>query len=106
MKKGSTKKASKRRAGKWPSKASLKEIPETSDANTVTFGRGPAAREKALEFMRGRGRPKKGTTPEGTATKSLRLPVKVWAEIERVAEKRGVSVHAAMREAIAKWLAA
>ncbi len=107
MKKGPTKKVAKKRASGHPSKASLREMPEANDSNSIVFGRGPEARKKALEFVRAqRGRPRKGVEAEGTAVKSLRLPLKVWQDVERAAEARGVSIHAAMREAIAKWLAA
>jgi len=89
-----------------PSAASLKEIPPADPKHTLYFGRGPEGLRKLREHVsRKRGRPKKGATAEGTATKTVRFPIKVWEELERSAKKRGVSVHAAMREAIAKWLA-
>jgi hypothetical protein len=90
-----------------PSKASLQAIPPLDERTAITFGRGPEGLRKALEWARARrGRPRDGDAPEGSRVKSVRFSDRLWDELERTAKKRGVSVHAAMREAIVKWLAA
>ena len=50
-------------------------------------------------------RPKKGETAIGTSVRSLRLYKPELTAIEAVAAARGMSTHAAMREAIVQWLA-
>lgn len=98
------KKVSKRKAGTGPSAASLREIPEL-DKDVKVLGRGAAGlrRAKALLSTK-RGRPKKGQRAEGSTPRSVRLPDRVWERLEEEAERRGQSVHALLREAIAKWL--
>jgi hypothetical protein len=89
-----------------PSAESLREIPPIDFSKTVHFGRGPEALQRGLEWARARrGRPPKGETAEGTRTKTIRFPEKLLTELERTAEKRGVTLHAAMREAITEWIA-
>lgn len=91
--------------GLKPSKASLDEMPPIDFEKAVVLGRGAEGLEKGLNFLRrGRGRPKKGETAEGTAVKSVRLPIETWTELERAAKKRGVSLHGLLRSAIATVL--
>jgi len=40
-----------------------------------------------------------------TVAKAVRLPPKVWRDIEARARKQGVSVHAFIRLALLEWLA-
>jgi hypothetical protein len=37
-------------------------------------------------------------------TKSVRFPKSVWKALERRAIKQGITLHAALREAIVDWL--
>lgn len=86
-----------------PSAASLREIPELDIKNARFFGRGPEGLQAALEYMRAkRGRPKKGETATGTSTKSIRLATTEWAELERIAKKRRITLHALVRESLAE----
>ena len=52
----------------------------------------------------GSGRPKKGEKADATETKSVRLPPVIWKRAEAQAESEGLSLHAAMRQAILIWL--
>lgn len=88
-----------------PSVASLREIPPVDFATSVSFGRGPAALRRALDWSRvKRGRPKKGEKAQGTVTRSLRLPETAWKALEKAARRQGVTVHALIRQAIAEKL--
>ena len=97
------KKASKRRTSE-PSKASLKEIPE------VDFSRArqnPYAKRIAREgivVQVGRGRPKRLLEVGGTEPRSVRFPPAIWKKLETRARRKGLSLHAALREAILEWL--
>jgi hypothetical protein len=83
----------------------LREIPPVDFAKTVSFGRGTAALQRALDWSRTkRGRPKKGDKPAGTVTRSLRLPEAAWKALEAVAKREGTTVHALIRQAIAEKL--
>lgn len=97
-----------RRAKKMdePSAASLREIPPIDFSKSVSFGRGPAALQRAIDWSRGkRGRPKKGEKATGTVTRSLRLPEAAWIALEKAARRQGTTVHALIRQAIAEKLA-
>ena len=50
------------------------------------------------------GRPAKGTPSSTTRTKSVRFPKEVWDALEKQAEKKGITLHAALRKAIVEWL--
>ena len=105
---GSVKATKTRRTKKSvePSAASLREIPPVDFEASVSFGRGPAALRRALDWARvKRGRPKKGQKAAGTVTRSLRLPVVAWKALEKAARQRGITVHALIRQAIAEKLA-
>jgi hypothetical protein len=52
----------------------------------------------------GRGRPKRLLEVGGTRPRSVRFPDAVWKQIEARAKAKGVTVHAALREAILAWL--
>lgn len=105
-----TKKVSKARAGgavgDEPSAESLREIPPLDPKTAVSFGRGEEGLELARSWSRAvRGRPKKGTEPAGTSTRSVRLQGDEWAALDAFAKARGIKAHAAMREAIVHWIA-
>lgn len=88
-----------------PSAASLREIPPVDLSKTVSFGRGPEALRRALDWSRTkRGRPPKGERAAGTVTRSLRLPEAAWKALEKAARRRKTTVHALIREAIAEKL--
>lgn len=86
-----------------PSAKSLREIPEANFDKAEIIGRGPAGMRAVLEHQRAkRGRPKKGETATGTSTKSIRLATTEWAELERIAKKRRMTLHALVRESLAE----
>jgi len=88
-----------------PSAASLREIPPVDFTKSVSFGRGPAALQRALDWSRvKRGRPKKGEKAAGTVTRSVRLPEVAWRALEKAARRQGITVHALIRQAIAEKL--
>jgi hypothetical protein len=91
-----------------PSKASLKEIPEVDFSKVRVRKNHHAARiaNEGITVQVGRGRPKKLDEVGGTSPRSVRFPESVWAIIEATAKKRGISLHAALREAILAWVAA
>jgi len=98
------KKAGKRRHDE-PSKASLKEIPEVDFSRGVR--RNPYAKRIAREgivVQVGRGRPKRLLEVGGTEPRSVRFPPAVWKRLETRARRKGLSLHAALREAILEWL--
>ena len=89
-----------------PSAASLREIPEV-DFSKSRIRRNPYAARVAREGLVvqiGRGRPRKLLEVGGTRPRSVRFSDVVWKQIEVVARARGLSVHAALREAILAWL--
>jgi len=89
-----------------PSKASLREIPEIDFAK-ATVRKNPYANRIAKEGFTvrvGRGRPTKADQVGGTAPRSVRFPDDVWKELEQQAKRRGLTLHAALREAILTWL--
>jgi hypothetical protein len=101
------KKASKKRVTDRPSAASLREIPEFDFAKAPIVGRGPEGILKVLEWgrvQRSRGRPKKGAASASTATRTIRFSEATWSELEQQAKKRGMTLHALLREVIVKWL--
>jgi macrodomain Ter protein organizer (MatP/YcbG family) len=74
-------------------------------SKSVSFGRGPVALERALDWSRAkRGRPKQGEKPAGTVTRSLRLPEAAWKALEQIAKRQGTTVHALIRQAITEKL--
>jgi hypothetical protein len=103
------KKASKKvSAHPEPSKGSLKEIPEVDFSKARVRRNHHAARiaKEGITVQIGRGRPKKLDEVGGTSPRSVRFPETVWNVIEATAKKRGISLHAALREAILAWVAA
>jgi hypothetical protein len=89
-----------------PSAASLREIPEV-EFSKVSVRRNPYAARIAREGITvqvGRGRPRKLLEVGGTRPRSVRFPEAVWRQIEARAKARGLTVHAALREAILAWL--
>jgi hypothetical protein len=112
------KKASKKTKKRTePSRASLKEIPEV-DFSRARVRKNPYAARiakdggywiqvdgEAPRFVRTKeGRPAKGTPTSTTTTKSVRFPKEVWDALEKQAEKKGITLHAALRKAIVAWL--
>jgi hypothetical protein len=70
-----------------------------SHARPNRFAR--AIQVAGVTLRTGRGRPERGREVGPTETRSVRLPKRVWKAIERDARARGLSVHAALRAAIA-----
>lgn len=52
----------------------------------------------------GRGRPTKLLEGGPTTPRSVRFSAEVWRRIEKEASKKGLTLHAALREAILEWL--
>jgi len=59
--------------------------------------------EQGLVVQVGRGRPKKLFEGGATTPRSVRFPEKIWALLERRAKAKGITLHAALREAILEW---
>jgi hypothetical protein len=88
-----------------PSAKSLREIPEV-DFRKASLRRNPYARRIAKEgivVQVGRGRPKRLLEVGGTRPRSVRFPDAVWALLERRAKSKGLTLHAALRQAILAW---
>jgi hypothetical protein len=88
-----------------PSKRSLREIPEI-DFSKVRVRKNPYAARIAAEGLTvqvGRGRPRRLMEAGGTSPRSVRFPDAIWRLLEERAEKRGLTLHAALREAILAW---
>ena len=89
-----------------PSRDSLREIPEVDFSKVRVRGNPYAARiaKEGIVIQVGRGRPRKLLEVGGTRPRSVRFPDTVWRQIESRARAKGVSVHAALREAVLAWL--
>ena len=101
-------KKAKQNSPRDPSRASLREIPEI-DFSTARVRRNPysaAVTKSGITIQVGRGRPKKLLEVGGTIPRSVRFPAAVWRRIEARAKSRGLTLHAALREAILAWLKA
>jgi hypothetical protein len=98
------KKANKR-VHREPSRRSLREIPEV-DFRTARVRRNPYAQriaEEGLVVQVGRGRPRRVLEAGGTTPRSVRFPDRIWTLLERGAKAKGLTLHAALREAILEW---
>lgn len=79
-------------------------------AEELAYARSAAAGPDAdAEFgvtaPRGRGRPRAGDAPtEGTVTRSIRRPPSAWTRLALAASARGITTHAAMCEALDRWI--
>ena len=60
--------------------------------------------KEGFSIQVGRGRPQKHLEVGGTHPRSVRFPDIVWKQLEARAKRRGISLHAALREAIVAWL--
>jgi hypothetical protein len=102
---GGVMKKANRRAQRPPSKRSLHEIPEV-DFRKVRVKPNPYARRIAAEGLVvqvGRGRPTRLLESGRTTPRSVRFPERIWALLERRAKAKGITLHAALREAILEW---
>ena len=98
----------KKSRGREPSKVSLREIPEVN-FEKARVRRNPYAARIAREgivVQVGRGRPKKILEVGGTRPGSVRFPEVIWKQIAARAKAKGLTVHAALRQAILAWLEA
>jgi len=98
-------KKANRRPQRPPSKRSLREIPEV-DFRKVRVKRNPYARRIAaqgLVVQVGRSRPTRLLESGATTPRSVRFPERIWALLERRAKDKGITLHAALREAILEW---
>lgn len=110
------KKATKKQ--REPSKASLKEMPEVDLSKGRTRRRNPHAKRIEQDggyfvhvdgakpyFVRTKqGRPEKGALSATSSTKSVRFSEDVWDAVQQSAESKGITLHAALREAVVEWL--
>ena len=99
MKKGNSK------VKREPSRRSLREMPEV-DFRKVRVKRNAYARriaEEGLVVQVGRGRPKRVLEAGRTTPRSVRFPERIWTLLERSATANGITLHAALREAILEW---
>ena len=89
-----------------PSKRSLEEMPEVDFTKARVRRNHHAARvaKDGITVQVGRGRPKKLDEVGGTSPRSVRFPEAVWKRIEARAKKKGITLHAALREAILAWV--
>jgi len=88
-----------------PSKRSLREMPEV-DFRTARVKRNPYAARiaaRGLSVQVGRGRPRRLLESGGTTPRSVRFPDEIWALLERRAQAKGLTLHAALRQAILEW---
>jgi hypothetical protein len=59
---------------------------------------------RAITVQVGRGRPKRLLEVGGRSPRFVRFPNAAWERIEARARARGITLHAALREAILAWL--
>jgi hypothetical protein len=98
-------KKANRRAQREPSKQSLREMPEV-DFRTARVKRNRYARRIAaggLVVQVGRSRPRRLLESGGTTPRSVRFPAGIWALLEQRAKAKGLTLHAALRDAILEW---
>ncbi len=64
-----------------------------------------AESESTFDFVEFRpGRPSKVLEVGGTEPRSVRFPKVVWRRLETQAKHKGLTLHAALRQAILEWL--
>jgi hypothetical protein len=98
-------KKANRKTQREPSRRSLREIPEV-DFREARVKRNPYARRIAAEGLVvqvGRGRPKRLLESGSTVPRSVRFSEEIWKLLERRAKAKGLTLHAALREAILEW---
>ena len=103
--KGNAMKKGVKKQQRDPSKASLREMPEI-EFTKVQVRPNPYAKRisgEGLTVQIGRGRPRKMLEVGGTIPRSVRFPPAIWALLEKRAKEKGLSLHAALREAILAW---
>jgi hypothetical protein len=90
-----------------PSVESLREMPEADFAKERWERRPDIAARVAAEGITfpGRGRPKKGKEVGPSVMKTVRFPKVFWQQLEKQAKSRNLTVHAAIRVALAEWVA-
>jgi len=92
-----------RKKYKEPSKESLKAMPVVDFEPSRFYANRFAGRMEPMTVRVGKGRPRKGTEVGESTTRSIRFPEKEWARLEKCAKEAGLSLHAALRTAIASW---
>ena len=98
------KKVSKR-AHREPSRRSLREIPEVhfTDARVKRNPYAQRIMQESLVVQVGRGRPRRVLEAGGTTPRSVRFPDHIWTLLEQRAKAKGLTLHAALRQAILEW---
>ena len=87
-----------------PSRASLEEIPQMDFSRARKNPYAKKIAKQGITVQVGKGRPRKVLEVGGTQPRSVRFPDAVWKRIEKQAQQRGMTLHAALREAILAWL--
>ena len=103
--KGNVMKKAVRQQRREPSKTSLREMPEI-DFSKAQVRPNPYAKRISAEGVTvqiGRGRPRRMFEVGGTIPRSVRFSPAIWALLEKRAKEKGLSLHAALREAILAW---
>ena len=80
-------------------------MPEV-DFSKISVGRNPYAKriaDRGITVQVGRGRPRKILETGGTVPRSVRFSPAIWALLEERAKTKGLTLHAALREAILAW---
>ena len=90
-----------------PSAESLREMPEANFASEKWKRRPGIAARIAAEGVTfpGRGRPRKGEEVGPSVMKTVRFPKVFWQRLERHAKSKKLTTHAAIRVALAEWVA-
>jgi hypothetical protein len=98
-------KKARKKAQREPSRRSRREMTELDSSKARVKRNVSAARvpKDGLVVQVGRGRPKRLLEAGPTTPRSVRFPDKIWALLERRAKAKGITLHAALREAILEW---
>jgi hypothetical protein len=89
---------------KEPSRASLKAMPVIDfDPARFSANRFAGRMEKPIVIRVGKGRPEKGSEGGPSTTRSIRFPEREWERLEKYAKEAGLTLHAALRTAVALW---
>jgi hypothetical protein len=92
------------RTHKPPSKKSLREMPEVDFSKARTRKNIYAERVAKEGIFVNKGRPRRLLEVGGTTPRSVRFSEPIWDQVEKQAKRKGLTVHAALREAVIEWL--
>lgn len=92
-----------------PSALALREMPALTEEDWKNARPNPYAARIAKEAARQHakpGRPRKGSAPAPTETVTLRLTAELRKIVEKRAHEEGITLHAALRQAVLAWVKA